>query len=136
MPNIEKVNTRLSEIINAKMEERGVSINDVAKSTGVSYEHMRRVARGVVPSRFILKAICDELKLPFKQLQELADEAKMREKYGDLPLKLAGKTPSLEPLERIWSKLSEQQQEDLIYMAKSWLRRGPAAVANSKVAAV
>jgi len=123
MPNLEVVETKLSEIIIKRMEEKGLTINDVAKATGVSYEHMRRIARGIVPSRFVLKAICDELKLPFKQLDDWAEDAKMLKKFGDRALKMAGKIPSMEPLERIWNDLSEAHQQDIVVMAQGWVKR-------------
>jgi len=116
--------SRLAEAIKAGLDEKGVSILELATKTDLSYEHVRGIVRGErVPSRFVLKAICEYLKLPFAKLNEMANTDKMLAKYGDLPLTLAGKTPSLDPLEQVWGDLTSTQQKDLIDMARAWAKR-------------
>lgn len=114
---------RLAEMITARMQEGGVTTLDLAKKLDISYEHMRRVVKGMIPSRFVLKALCEELKLPYKQVLDLANADKIKEKYGDLPAVMAGKKPGMEPLERIWDYLTEDQQKDLVLMAQEWAKR-------------
>ncbi len=115
---------RLSEIISEIMEKRGLTINSLAKLMDLSYEHTRRIVRGEsIPTKFVLKAICDELKLPYKQLLDTANADNLTKKYGDLLAVMVGKNPAMEPLERIWDDLTEDQQQDLIAMAQGWARR-------------
>lgn len=119
-----QIPSRLSEMIGQRMEGKGISIGELAISADSVYEHIRRIVRGEsVPSKLMLKVICEILKLPYKQMQDIADEAKIREKYGDLLVRLAGKEPSMEPLERVWGSLTESQQKDIIAMAQSWAKR-------------
>ena len=125
--NKESTPTKLSKIISDRMDERGVTINQLAEKLDIVYEHTRRIVRGiVVPSKFVLKAICEELKLPYKELLDMAKEAKMMDEYGDVALKLAGKKPSMQPLERIWDDLTTEQQKDIISMAQGWVKRARA----------
>lgn len=113
--------TRLSNAITAAMEDRGVSIRDLAKKIEVTYEHMRRIVRGAgEPSKYVLKLICDELKLPYKELLDVAKATEMQEKYGDLPVVLAGKKPGMEPIDRVWDQLTEDQQEGMVVLAQAW----------------
>lgn len=114
---------RLAAMIVEKMDERGVTILDLAKKLDLSYEHTRRIVRGMIPSRRMLKAICEELKLPYKQVLDLANADKITEKYGELPAVMAGKKPGMEPLERVWDDLNEDQQRDLIVIAQGWAMR-------------
>ena len=119
--------SRLSEVISARLEETDMSIKDLSDAIDIVYEHTRRIVRGeAVPSKQTLKVICTALKLNYTELLETLNEAKVREKYGDLPLMMAGRKPSLEPLERVWDMLAPEQQQDIISMAKAWTQRSRA----------
>lgn len=130
MKNEDRTVPRLAEMIKEQMQDRGVTIIDLAKKLDLSYEHARRIVRGMIPSRFVLKAICEELKLPYKQVLDLANADKITEKYGELPAVMAGKKPSMEPLERVWDDISEDQQKDIIAMAQGWAKRARARRAH------
>jgi transcriptional regulator with XRE-family HTH domain len=120
----ETTTPRLAEMVSERMEQLGITIDKLAKAVDISYEHARRIVRGMcVPSRFVLKAICEELNLPYKQLLDNANADRITEKYGDLPTLMAGKKPSLEPLERVWDDLTEDQQQDLIVIGQGWAMR-------------
>lgn len=119
---------RLSDVITEAMKEKGLGINDLAKQLDTSYEHMRRIVRGEgTPSKFVLKALCLALKLPYRELQDLVSADAIQRKYGTLPLVMAGKKPGMEPLERVWDDLTEQQQQDILAMAQSWAKRAKSA---------
>ena len=114
----------LSDILTEALEKQGAGIIDLAKKLDISYEHARRFVRGEsVPSTIVLKEICAYLKLPFEELNVKAKADRMQKDYGNLPLVLAGKNPTLEPLDRVWNDLTEAQQQDIINMARAWAKR-------------
>lgn len=134
MKNNEDSATRLSEFISQRMEEQGVSLNDLATRINITYEHVRRVVRGVgAPSKYVLKLICEELKLPLREAEKLAMTDKLGTKYGKLLTEYMGKKPGMEPLELVWDSLSEAHQHDLIVMARAWAKQDK-AVKSDKVA--
>jgi transcriptional regulator with XRE-family HTH domain len=115
--------TRIGKLVSDRMEDRGLSIRDLAAKLDITYEHVRRITRGEgVPSKFVLKAVCEALGLNFKEAEKLATADRIQKKYGDVPLELAGKEPELEPLERVWSELSEEQKRNILSMAQAWAR--------------
>lgn len=127
MPGVARAETTLpllSELLAQTMEEQGVSIRDLSERLGITYEHIRRLVRGEgVPSRFVLKMICDELKMDFHESEKLATADKIRKKYGTIPLELSGKKPGMESIERAWDKLTPTQQIDATTMIVGWAKR-------------
>src|SRR5579884_3289142 len=110
--------------IDAAMQERGVSIRDLARKLEITYEHARRLARGeAVPSSYLLKAVCAYLKLPYEELQNIATSDRIRKKYGTLPLELTGKNPELDPIERAWPYLTDDQKKTLITLAQALVQQ-------------
>jgi transcriptional regulator with XRE-family HTH domain len=119
-------NTRVGEIISNAMEEQGVSIRDLSVKLETTYEHVRRIVRGEgVPSKFLLKLICDHLGLEYREVEREAMTDRVERKFGgSLPPDILGKrNPELDPIERAWTNLTEEQKHDLVSMAKSWSQR-------------
>lgn len=111
--------TILSDHIKAAMEDKGMSIKDLALSLGITYEHARRISSGLtLPSKFILRECCRILDPDQHEMMKLMTADSIRIKYGSIPIELSGKDPSLEPLERVWGKLTDAQKETLISTAK------------------
>jgi transcriptional regulator with XRE-family HTH domain len=125
---ISALSSELSELISNAMEKQKVSIKDLAIGLDISYEHARRIVRGEgIPSKHILRAICKALDIDFTVAERLAVDSRVRKAYGDsVILNLAGKIPSLEPVERIWEQLTPEQQEDAITLMQGWARRNQA----------
>lgn len=116
----EKPLSLLSSRIYDRMNEKELSIGDLTTQTDSgSYEHTRKVVRGIAaPSRLFLKAICNVLDLDLDEMWKLVVADKIRRKFGNLPEILAGKNPELEPLERVWPSLTEEQKKSLVYVAQ------------------
>lgn len=118
--------TALSELISTKMSEKGLSIESVASGlrTPITYEHMRGIVRGVRrPSDHVLRDIADLLGLPYDSMMTLKARDKISRDYGDIADILAGKKPGMEPIDRVWDRLTEDQQASLVDMAKSMAKR-------------
>ncbi len=119
--------TLLSDLISRKMEERNLSIRGLAEKMSMTYEHARRIVRGEgVPSDVVLRAICNELGLDFHEAQQLSVASKMKLKHGNVLFEVMGKKADLDPIERVWDLLSDQQKTDLTSMAQGWARRNRA----------
>jgi hypothetical protein len=117
----------LSEFIAAGLAAKSFGINDLAKRVEISYEHARRAVRGEsVPAKSALKEICRVLDLDYDRASRLADGAHLRSKYGMLPEELVTRPKGLEPIERVWQKLTINQKDDLVMMAQQWARRNEA----------
>jgi hypothetical protein len=71
----------------------------------------------------MVAALAEALKLDGEELERIATADRIRLKFGRIPYEIAGKNPELEPLERIWSQLSEEHKGDLIAQAQVWAER-------------
>jgi transcriptional regulator with XRE-family HTH domain len=110
-------------MVSAKMEEMGISIKDLAYKVETTYEHIRRLVRGEsVPSKHLLKPIAAVLGLEYRELSKVANADRIHKVYGDVPLELAGKDPSMYPLEQVWRFLTEEHQRDIIVMAQTFAK--------------
>ena len=116
--------TRLSEILNDAMKAQGVSIRDLALATGVTYEHIRRVVRGMSnPATPLLKLLCGFLDLDEGVVLKYAAADDLERRYGDVPALISGKNPELSMLERYWTDLTDDQKNDLTNLARDWAKR-------------
>jgi DNA-binding Xre family transcriptional regulator len=113
----------LARKLTEKLVERKMGIKELAQVAGITYESTRRVVRGYFePSQPVLKLICAELGLDYNEMVKLASAQTMRRKFGTVPMEMAGKIPSLEPIELEWNDLTEQHQQDLIVLVRAWAR--------------
>jgi transcriptional regulator with XRE-family HTH domain len=120
----EQHQTRLAEILTEAMKVKEVSIRDLALATGVTYEHIRRVVRGMNnPATPLLKLICASLQLNETDLMQYAAADELERKYGDVPAILSGKAPDMVMLERYWAHLTPDQKQDLTNLAQQWATR-------------
>jgi hypothetical protein len=123
--------TSVAEILSHAMKEQGVAIRDLAIKLGITYEHTRRVVGGdSIPTKWILKPICEELGLNFEALDKLATGEKIRKKYGVIPDDVLARDPSFVAVEKLWKQLNETQRHDMISMMQGLARgnRKPALV--------
>jgi len=112
--------------IRGAMEERDISIRQLGISCDVSYETARRVYRGSIPAKPVLRLMCEVLDLNFDEMGRLANAATLIKKYGEIPLEVAGKNPELAPIERVWFLLTPDQKQDAISLIQAWAARSKA----------
>lgn len=104
-----------------RMEELGISIQQLASRTEVVYETIRKAIAGdQPPSRKLLRDICAELDLDFEEVHAIQVEEKLQKKYPDALAKLAGKDPELQPLDQQWKLLTPEQREHILLLARSY----------------
>lgn len=113
----------VAELVADAMEQRGLTIRDLAIKLGLTYEHIRRVVRGeAIPSKFILKPMCDELGIAFDEVDQIATGEKIRKKYGAIPVDLTPRDPDLSVIEKLWRQLSKGHRKDALSMMQTWAK--------------
>jgi transcriptional regulator with XRE-family HTH domain len=116
--------TLTGETIRAAMEKQGLSIADVANSVDTSYESARSIVQGnVVPSKHLIKLYASVLKLSLRDLEMNAIADRIRMRFGKRWLEMGGKNAELEPIERVWDKLSDEHKADVIAICKTYAER-------------
>lgn len=124
--------TLTSELINAGLAEKKMSIKDLAEAVDITYEHSRRLSRGEsLPSKFILREVCKVLGISLQEAERAATADRINKKFGGIPAEMSGKIPSLSAIERVWNSLTEEQQADATAMIQGWARRNRAHAAKS-----
>jgi transcriptional regulator with XRE-family HTH domain len=125
-----RIEGRFARALAERMNERGTSIRELAQQTGLTYEHIRKLAKGAAyPSGLALRELCRILALPESAMQELIVADRLEKKYGGIPHALAGKHPELSLLARSWDLLTAEQKDMFRIQIKS------VAEANEKIAA-
>lgn len=116
--------TELSEKISARMEHIGMDINTLAVTADITYEHARGIVRGIrVPSKRVLKDIAAALDIPYDTVDGIATAARIRHRFGDVSELIGHKKAGMEPIERVWDKLNDDQKATLVDMARSMAKR-------------
>ena len=109
---------RFSSALQDAIERRGMTLKSLAEGVDSTYEHMRRLVRGLAyPSRHLLHSIALELRVDFETLQTLLELDQIYEKYGGIP-KFLIPSPETRPLREAFLKLSPCNQEIVIAAAK------------------
>jgi hypothetical protein len=94
-------------------------MREVGREIGYSYEHVRKVVAGEVTfTQEFNDALCAELGLNAKSMWELAQNEKLRAKYGNLPSKL----PKDDRVESIWNAMNTVQRGAWIAVGEALLR--------------
>lgn len=104
------------------MQSKGVdNLRDLAAKVDSTYEHMRKLIKGMAyPSKHLLRTLCDVLDLKLSEMEKLVFADRIQHKYGKLPHLLSGKNPELDPIEKDWDALTDDQKEAAKVMIHAW----------------
>ncbi|HZR31309.1 MAG TPA: hypothetical protein VFA76_05600 [Terriglobales bacterium] len=103
---------RLAQALVTRMNELDVTIRQLSERTSLTYEHIRKLAKGAAyPSKLALREVCRVLSLDAAKMDTLATADRIEKKYGGIPHALAGKHPELSLLAPWWDRLTEQQKQ-------------------------
>ncbi|HTM40231.1 MAG TPA: helix-turn-helix transcriptional regulator [Terriglobales bacterium] len=103
---------RLARALVERMNQQDLTIRQLAQRTGLTYEHIRKLAKGEAhPSRLALQELCRALQLEPARWETLAVADRIEKKYGGIPHALAGHHPELSLLAPWWDVLTEEQKE-------------------------
>lgn len=110
------------------MEEKGWSLRNLSEELDTTYEHLRKLCRGMAfPSKYLLwegkKNICEILGLDREQMRRLVIADKIQSKYGGIPFELSGKNPRFTKIERLLPNLTDDQFESMLGMLEGWDKR-------------
>jgi len=116
--------TEFSRFIEERMEANGLSVAEVHAGTGKSYEHIRKVVRGLAPpSVEALTRFSKPLDVPLEELERLDALDRQMKRYGKITTLPSPRPPGMEPIERIWALLTDDQKEDLACLALCCAKR-------------
>ncbi|HUK86717.1 MAG TPA: helix-turn-helix transcriptional regulator [Terriglobales bacterium] len=102
---------RLAQSLVERMNQLDLTLRQVAERTGLTYEHVRKLAKGAAfPSRLALRELCRVLALDLAEMDRRAVADRLERKYGGIPHALAGKHPELSLLAPWWDLLTEEQK--------------------------
>lgn len=102
---------RLAQSLVERMNQLDLTLRQVAERTGLTYEHVRKLAKGAAfPSRLALRELCRVLSLDHAEMDRRAVADRLERKYGGIPHALAGKHPELSLLAPWWDLLTEEQK--------------------------
>src|ERR1051325_2733563 len=102
---------RFAQAMVEGMNARDLTIRELAEHTGMTYEHIRKLAKGMAyPSKLALREVCRVLDLDVRRMDMLAVADRLEKKYGGIPHELAGHHPELSLLARWWDALTEEQK--------------------------
>jgi len=94
---------RLARALVERMNQLDLTIRQLAHHTGLTYEHIRKLAKGEAhPSRLALQELCRVLQLQPQEMENLAVADRIEKKYGGIPHALAGHHPELALLAAGW----------------------------------
>jgi len=126
-------NSEFAEALRLRLEELGLSIRQLSEMTGFAYEHVRRVEKGLLmPSHRMCAAISETLHIETEKMWKLVISDKIREKYGTVPLEIAGRNPELEPIERVWHHLGSAEKQMLVDLVGVMAKRREATRSQSR----
>jgi transcriptional regulator with XRE-family HTH domain len=112
--------SRLARALVERMNELDLTVKRLAERTGLSYEHIRKLVKGVAyPSKLALRELCRVLSLDLKNMETLLVADHIEEKYGGIPHALAGKHPELSLLAQSWDLLTPEQKDSFRIQIKS-----------------
>lgn len=103
---------RLARALVERMNQLDLTIRQLAAHTGLTYEHIRKLAKGEAhPSRLALQELCRALRLDPGEMETLAVADRIEKKYGGIPHALAGRHPELSLLAPWWDMLTQEQKD-------------------------
>lgn len=119
---------RFGTALTDALEKNNMSLNELGEKTESTYEHTRKLVRGMAyPSKHLLKAICKVLDLKVSEMEDLINADKIQHKYGNSANRLFKRNPELEEVERNWDYLSEDQKSTINTMISTFRKQNSAA---------
>jgi transcriptional regulator with XRE-family HTH domain len=104
-------------------QQKGHSIEQITEQTDVGYEQVRRILRGLtIPSKPVLRQICEFLKLDFEEFSRIRSRDEIRKKHGVNVLREFSLEHDLAKLETAWPSLRDEQKRLLLGMLESFLK--------------
>ena len=113
-------NIRFAHYFNDAMNEKGVTLKQLAANSDYQYESFRKLSKGITtPSKDMLNFLHQQLGIDVKKAENLIIEDKARRnRMWKFVQQAAGVPADLEPITRFWGMLSDQDKHELISIAE------------------
>lgn len=122
---VEKGTGKFAGLLYDLMDKKELSIKDLAEKVDATYEHIRKMLKGLsFPSTLMMKALARELHVAYDVLAEAATNDRLERRYGVAILnKVTKQSPETAPFSPILPKLTEEQRDSLLSLAKTYERQ-------------
>jgi transcriptional regulator with XRE-family HTH domain len=126
--NIEiKPNGRFAIALVSAMQDKGYSLNKMAEETESTYEHFRKLIKGLAyPSPRLLRDICKVLGLKQEQMEEFVNADKIKHKYGNSAARIFRRAPDMEEVDNGWAFLTDEQKATITGMVSMFTKQNRA----------
>ena len=92
------------------MNEKNMSVRELAGAVGVTHEHIRKILVGdCLPSDSVLERLCEALLLSSTDMRQRVAKDKMIKRYGDAMWSVCGLDPELATLYIVVPLLSKEE---------------------------
>jgi transcriptional regulator with XRE-family HTH domain len=114
---------RFGNMFAQAIQQKGLSLRDLAVKTDYTYEQMRKLYLGTsAPSQLLVKELSKILGMNAEQAQQAATEDKMERRYGAKGLKALGRDPRLAALDAVAALLSDQDLQTVVTVARGLVK--------------
>jgi transcriptional regulator with XRE-family HTH domain len=94
------------------MEQRGFTLQTLAVEVGATYEHLRKLLKGIAyPSKSLLKELSGVLGVKYLDMDKLVTADKLEHKFGENLFSYMGSTQRLADYEELVPHLTQDQHE-------------------------
>ncbi len=122
-----ELKTKFASRVSAEMEAQHMSMKDLAEKCEATYEHLRKIVKGLsYPSPLMVKKIAEALKLDKVELGALAAQDRIKYKHGsEVTAALTGVPPRMMSLVNADPYLTDEDVVELEHIAamKAKIRR-------------
>lgn len=106
---------RFGRYLHRALEQNNTSVRDLSGRIESTYEHIRKLIKGLAfPSKYMLDNLAKELK-GFDRAEALllVEQDKAQKKFKNFHV-MTGQNPELDPIEKEWAYLSDEQKRNVI----------------------
>lgn len=119
-----KQSKRFPEALLRTIERQGISLTDLARRVNSTYEHIRRLVRGLsYPSPPLLHSIARELGDSSEKLQQIMELDKIYDKYGRIPQFLMVKSTIPPSMRDGFQKLSARNKTIVVELVRILIKQ-------------
>lgn len=111
---------KFAEMLNRAMAEKNISMKQLAAHGQFQYESFRKLARGMTtPGREMLEYLHKTLGMNIKEAELAATEDRARRRgMWNVVAQAAGKNTELDPIERAWADLTDNDKREIIALVQ------------------
>jgi hypothetical protein len=110
--------------LDAQINKRRMSVRKLAEKTDSTYEHMRKLARGLaLPSRKLINSIAVALSWDADEATQFVVADKIQKNYGAVPIKISGQiNVTLKPFVNLIPQLTDEQRKMFLEQMRAIIR--------------